>query len=266
MKADSRRRRRPSWLTLETIIIVGLSIKLTMTAFFLIHQPSSGISLLEPPPAMAQEAASPAETSSPNTGAQTGSTGGASTNQMLGVFQARETALNQREERLAEREKALGLLEQDLNDRLKEIDVKRQQLDELVKQQEKLNQEQKIQKNARIEHLVDAYKAMRPEQAGVLISSLDDDVAVQILAAMPGRNAGQILAAADPAKAARLTKAISILRNGQPPARKRPDTPTAPRKPGLPASRPDTDQIPGALRTPGIQNGPPDRCLTFVSN
>ena len=41
------------------------------------------------------------------------------------------------------------------------------------------------------------------------MNNLEDDVAVEILSAMPGRNAGQILANVNPEKAARLTKAIS---------------------------------------------------------
>ncbi|MDR1677836.1 MAG: hypothetical protein LBS44_05525, partial [Deltaproteobacteria bacterium] len=59
------------------------------------------------------------------------------------------------------------------------------------------------------QHLVTAFKGMKPEQAGVLISSMDDTVAVSILSAMPGSNAGKILAMVNPEKAARLVKSIS---------------------------------------------------------
>jgi flagellar motility protein MotE (MotC chaperone) len=128
----------------------------------------------------------------------------------------REKALELREERLKEREKALAALESDLNVRMVEIEETRKKLAELVTKQEALVDEQKILKNARIDHLVTAYKGMRPERAGSLVNSLDDDVAVLILSAMPGRNAGQILAYVDPEKAARLTKAISERKDPMP--------------------------------------------------
>ena len=105
-----------------------------------------------------------------------------------------------------------------------EIEAQRKKLAQMVERYQQLVEQQKILKNARIDHLVNAYKAMRPEQAGTLVNNLDDEVAVAILSAMPGRSAGQILANVNPTKAARLTKAISQARKknetkeAQPPA------------------------------------------------
>lgn len=134
---------------------------------------------------------------------------------MINALKAREDRLAKKEQQVKERENALNLLEKELKKRMDEIEAKRKTLDALVKRHEKLVEEQKILKNARIEHLVTAYKGMRPEKAGNLVNSLDDEVAVQLLAAMPGRNAGQILAFVEPEKAARLTKAISERKSPQ---------------------------------------------------
>ncbi len=94
-----------------------------------------------------------------------------------------------------------------------EIQTMTQRNEAILAEQKALREQQQkddeTQRDARIEHLVIAYKGMKAEQAGSLINSMEDDVAVDILSAMPGRNAGLILANVNPEKAARLTKAIS---------------------------------------------------------
>lgn len=133
---------------------------------------------------------------------------------------AREQELARKEAMLATKEEALSSLESELNRQLAATEASRGEMEAMVRRNEAILTEMKalreqqksedeLQKDARIEHLVIAYKGMKPEQAGNLVNSLDDDVAVSILSAMPGRNAGLILAYVNPDKAARLTKAIS---------------------------------------------------------
>ncbi|MDR1049849.1 MAG: hypothetical protein LBP95_01980 [Deltaproteobacteria bacterium] len=132
----------------------------------------------------------------------------------------REFELNRRAAMLDTREEALKNLQAGLDSKLTlseraktetEALVARNQaiLDEQKAVREQQRQEDEQLKDARIEHLVAAFKSMKPEQAGVLISSMDDLVAVSILSAMPGSNAGKILAMVTPDKAARLVKSIS---------------------------------------------------------
>jgi flagellar motility protein MotE (MotC chaperone) len=132
----------------------------------------------------------------------------------------REFELNRRAAMLDTREEALRNLQAGLDSKLAlseraktEMEglVARNQaiLDEQKAVREQQRQEEEQLKDARIEHLVAAFKSMKPEQAGVLISSMDDLVAVSILSAMPGSNAGKILAMVTPDKAARLVKSIS---------------------------------------------------------
>jgi len=212
MKTRVESRARASWLVLETVIIIGLGCKLILTGLFLALIPGSGGLFLETRPAIAQE----------RTGLESPGTTGENRptdekyGQMIQSIKTKEDALKRKEERLNEREKALEILEKDLQERLAALEAARKELTELVKKQEALVQEQKIIQNARVEHLVAAYKSMRPEKAGVLVNNLDDEVAVKILSSMPGRNAGQILSFVEPDKAARLTKAISTLRRISP--------------------------------------------------
>lgn len=135
-------------------------------------------------------------------------------------LRSREQELAQKEAVLSSKEEALTTLEGELNRRLSAMETSRSEIESMTQRNEEILAEQKAlreqqqqedqtQRDARIEHLVIAYKGMKAEQAGALINSMEDDVAVAILSAMPGRNAGLILANVNPEKAARLTKAIS---------------------------------------------------------
>ncbi|MDR2455750.1 MAG: hypothetical protein LBE49_04050 [Deltaproteobacteria bacterium] len=132
----------------------------------------------------------------------------------------REFELNRREKDLATREAALKSLEGDVNSLIRTSDQSKAEISELIARNQAILDEQKalrdqrdkeeaVLKEARVEHLVAAFKGMKPEQAGALMNSMDDAVAVAILSAMPGSNAGKILANVTPDKAARLVKSIS---------------------------------------------------------
>lgn len=135
-------------------------------------------------------------------------------------LRAREQELARKEAMLATKEQALSSLELELNKQLAATEASRGEMEAMLQRNEAIltemkalrdqqKTEEELQKDARIEHLVIAYGGMKPEQAGTLVNSLDDEVAVSILSAMPGRKAGLILAFVNPDKAARLTKAIS---------------------------------------------------------
>ncbi|MDR2947211.1 MAG: hypothetical protein LBV79_10770 [Candidatus Adiutrix sp.] len=178
--------------------------------------PPGSDDLLTPSVQFPEPAASPAAVSNNNSAAPLPPSQPAASSSV----RAREQDLARKESMLATKEEALSSLENELNRQLAASEASRSEMESMVKRNEAilsemkaLREQQKVeeeqQKDARIEHLVIAYKGMKPEQAGALVDSLDDDVAVSILSAMPGRNAGQILAFVNPDKAARLTKAIS---------------------------------------------------------
>ena len=132
----------------------------------------------------------------------------------------REQEVARRESLLANQAGALGNLEASLNQRLREAEAIKKETETMLQRNEAVlteqqalaeqqKQEDDAQKDARLQHLVTAYSGMKAEQAGSLINSMDDDVAVAILSAMPGGKAGKVLAMVNPDKAARLTKAIS---------------------------------------------------------
>ncbi|MDR1086543.1 MAG: hypothetical protein LBP22_17220 [Deltaproteobacteria bacterium] len=137
-----------------------------------------------------------------------------------GEISRRSFELTRRETQLNTREQALKEMEANANSRSALAEKSIAELKDLISrneaildEQKALRQQQKTEedalKDARVEHLVLAFKGMKPEQAGQLINSMDDAVAVSILSAMPGSNAGKILAMVQPDKAARLIKSIS---------------------------------------------------------
>lgn len=136
------------------------------------------------------------------------------------ALRAREQALAVKEAELASREEALRALDADIRRQMAAIDNFRNEQESMISRNEAVlaemkalreeqRKEDEIRRDAAIQQLVAAYGAMKPEQAGALVNSLDDDVAVSILSIMTGRKAGMILANVVPEKAARLTKAIS---------------------------------------------------------
>ena len=138
----------------------------------------------------------------------------------LRKIREREQELARREAFLSSRDSSLRALEEELSQRRRDDETVKRETETMLQRNEAVLTEQKAlaeqqqqeddaQKEARLKHLVTAYSGMKAEQAGSLINSMDDDVAVAILSAMPGGKAGKILAMTNPDKAARLTKAIS---------------------------------------------------------
>lgn len=210
-----RTRRHPAWLTLELIIIICLALKMVLTGgYFLsltkgapVIKTSMAIAA-DPTQAETQGSPSPALLSPPKDLSLV-----EQYKAMLLVLQSREKTLKGKEQRLKEKEEALKALQKETEKRASELTARLNKLirqkEELTLKLEKLISEQKTLEDAKITHLVKAYSAMRPENAATLVNSLDDDVAVRILASMTGRSAGKILAFVEPVKAARLTKHLA---------------------------------------------------------
>lgn len=217
MEKRNNRMGKRSGFSIENAIVVGFSLKLIFTAAFLLFfQDSPAIPVQQ---AFAQDKAEPQADKKAEKAAEAPKEGDVKADS--GLTRAEllewERKLRAREDRIKTREKALDSLEKEIQERMGGIEKTRKQLADLVERNEALVQEQKDLQQGRIEHLVSAYKGMRPEAAGTLVNNLEDDVAVAILSAMPGRSAGQILANVDPVKAARLTKAISERKMQAPP-------------------------------------------------
>ncbi len=110
--------------------------------------------------------------------------------------------LHQKEQKLRRREKALQELEQELDKKLARQEELKTRLEEII-------QEARVLKDEKIKHLVDVYSNMQPEQAARVLETVDQTIAVKILAGMRGRTAGEILSFVQAEKAARLSEDLT---------------------------------------------------------
>lgn len=110
--------------------------------------------------------------------------------------------LRERREELERRELALKTLEQ-------QLDAKLAQLQEMQGKVEQMLAEAKETRDAKLRHLIDVYTNMKAKQAAAVIETLNEDIAVKILAGMRGRQAGEILTYVQAEKAAKLSEQLT---------------------------------------------------------
>lgn len=149
------------------------------------------VPILEDSAALAQQAPKPAPAKAP-----------AQPESVLTVQQLRERA-----EALDRQEQALKAMEADLNARL----AKLQELEGALKG---MLTEAKSIKDEKMRHLIDVYTNMKSKQAASVLETLDEHIAVKILAGMKGRQAGEILTFVTPKKAAKLSEDLTRFQVG----------------------------------------------------
>lgn len=111
-------------------------------------------------------------------------------------------SLMRKQDELNNREASLRQLE-------KELDSKLRRLNDLEAKLKQMLEEADQTKDKKLRHLVDVYSNMKAKQAAAVLETLDEDIAVKILAGMRGRQAGEILSFVNPAKAAKLSEALT---------------------------------------------------------
>jgi flagellar motility protein MotE (MotC chaperone) len=110
--------------------------------------------------------------------------------------------LLKRQDELDQREQALKSLETDLNARV----AKLKNMEASIKT---LLEEAKGIKDQKLKHLIDVYSNMNAKQAAKVLETLDNNIAVKILAGMRGRQAGEVLNNMEAKKAAGLTEMLT---------------------------------------------------------
>ena len=113
----------------------------------------------------------------------------------------RET-LERRQSELDNRQEELNAMEARVNDKLEEMQALEGRIKMMLKDAQTLQDE-------KLRHLVDVYTNMKPKQAAQVLETLNEQTAVRILAAMRGRQAGEILTNVTPEKAAKLSEMLT---------------------------------------------------------
>jgi len=122
---------------------------------------------------------------------------------------AEKQSLSEQWERLRQKKEELRRREKTLQELEKKIDRKLKRQAGLEKRLQQAIEEAKVLKDEKIKHLVDVYSNMEPQQAARVLESLDQTIAVKILAGMRGRTAGEILTFVQAKKAAALSEALT---------------------------------------------------------
>jgi len=117
-------------------------------------------------------------------------------------------ALLKRQDELDQREQALKTLEGELNNRI----AKLKEMETSIKA---MLEEAKGVKDQKLKHLIDVYSNMNAKQAAKVLETLDNTIAVKILAGMRGRQAGDVLNNMEAKKAAGLTEMLTRLQTPQ---------------------------------------------------
>jgi flagellar motility protein MotE (MotC chaperone) len=124
--------------------------------------------------------------------------------------------LKERKEQLDAREKELSELEEELQRQKVELDKRitqlagiRDQIAQILKDRVEVDQE-------KVGKLVDLYSNMKPKQAADVIASINEDLAVEILAKMKKKNAAEIMNLLPPDKARALSEKYTGYRQNHP--------------------------------------------------
>ncbi len=122
--------------------------------------------------------------------------------EVLMQLDARRVELEQRREALDRRELELKNQAQTLTERLAELRG-------LTSKLQELRRERETKQEGRLAQLANVYGAMDPNEASILISRLEDNIALELLERMPEKKMGQVLAVMEKARAIDLTKLLS---------------------------------------------------------
>lgn len=114
--------------------------------------------------------------------------------------------LRQRKDELDLREKELAQLEEELQRQKVELDKRIAQLEEMRGQIAQVLKDRVEVDQEKVNKLVDLYSNMKPKQAADVIGTINEDLAVEVLAKMKKKNAAEIMNLLSPAKAKTLSE------------------------------------------------------------
>jgi len=99
--------------------------------------------------------------------------------------------------------------EQSLRELEKDLDAKLVRLQELDAKLQRMLDDANAMKDQKLRHLIDVYTNMKAKQAATVLETLDEKIAVKILAGMRGKQAGEILTFMQAEKAAKLSEQLT---------------------------------------------------------
>lgn len=111
-------------------------------------------------------------------------------------------SLTRKQEEVARKEQELQALEGEISGKLEKMQLLENRVQTMMKDAEST-------RDAKFRHLVDVLSNMKAKQAAATLETMDQRIAVKLLAGMRGRQAGEILTYVKPEVAAHLTEALA---------------------------------------------------------
>jgi flagellar motility protein MotE (MotC chaperone) len=121
--------------------------------------------------------------------------------QLMASVKEERLALKEKDEALREREVQLMAVKQEIEERLSELSGVQERVGRLLEEEQKIQDEKQ-------RHLIVTLEAMPPERSGKLIEKMDEEMVVQLIRRMNGKEAGKILGLMEADKAARISKRL----------------------------------------------------------
>lgn len=211
--AEKRKTRRLWWLSgLFVLALALLLTKLTLNLghLFLNHEhiQSQWVSPLEvwakngedkaPSPAPAMNAGNDSSMTVVNLAQNSASGMG----EMLAHLQKREAKLDKKEEELRRKEEYLKQMQEETEQKLQQLITVQQEI-------QAYREEKQTAENGKLKSLIKIYENMKPKGAAKLLESLDEALVVKIVSQMNTSLAATILANMDPAKAVKISQALT---------------------------------------------------------
>jgi len=107
-----------------------------------------------------------------------------------------------KQQELARREQDVLLLKQQMESRLQDLQSTEKRVQGMLKEAHGVHDQ-------KIRHLISAYGNMKPKQAAQALESLDERLAVRILAGMNPKQAGEVLTYTNPKAVAKLSELLA---------------------------------------------------------
>jgi hypothetical protein len=107
-----------------------------------------------------------------------------------------------KQQELARREQDVLMLKQQMESRLQELQSAEKKVQGMLREAHGVHDQ-------KIKHLISAYTNMKPKQAALALESLDERLAVRILAGMNPKQAGEVLTYTNPKTVAKLTELLA---------------------------------------------------------
>lgn len=114
--------------------------------------------------------------------------------------------LNERKKELDRRDAELTTLEEELHKQKKEVEARIVKLEQIRNEVASVLKDRVELDQQRVSTLVDFYSNMKPKQAAEIFTTLNEDLAVEVLGKMKKKNAADIMNLLDPTKARALSE------------------------------------------------------------